>query len=119
MKTNKKDIKIDKKDIRETAGFVINKEEIGTELKRTELKLRQEELESNIQDRKERKKYADKIFWFLLSFMAITLTAVFISIYKFDKLSDTVLVTLLTTTSANVISIFAIVVRYLFKQKKP
>jgi hypothetical protein len=79
---------------------------------------KEEELKGNIQDREERKKYADKIFWFLVLFMTITLTSVFISIFKFDQLSDTVIVTLLTTTSANVISIFAIVVRYLFRQKK-
>ena len=73
-----------------------------------EHKFKEEELKGNIQDREERKKYADKIFYFLVSFMAITLTAVFISIFKFNQLSDTVIVTLLTTTSANVISILSL-----------
>jgi hypothetical protein len=118
MKTNERDIKIEKKDIIETTEFSINEEDIGTELRRTELKIRQEELESNIQDRKERKNYANKIFILLAIFMSTTILIIGASMFCFSKLSDIVLVTLLTTTSANVISIFAIVVRYLFRQKK-
>jgi len=110
-------MRINENDRKETE-FIIHKYDIDTEFRLTELKLKQEELTSNIQDRRERKKYADKIFYFLASFMIITLTVVFISIFKFNQLSDTVLVTLLTTTSANVISIFLIVVRYLFKAKE-
>jgi hypothetical protein len=80
-----------------------------------DLNFRKEQLESNRQDRQERKKYAICIFLFLCGFLGVTLALVATS--KCSNLSDAVLITLLTTTSADIIGIFIIVVKYLFKSK--
>jgi uncharacterized membrane-anchored protein len=82
-----------------------------------ELSFRQEELDSNKQDREERKRYAFYIFLFLCSFLFITLAIVILTAIKLFFLSDTVLITLLSTTSADIIGVFIIVVKYLFKAK--
>lgn len=79
-----------------------------------------EHLESLTQDRKERKKFANKLYWFLLGFILCVVILVFLSGNKClnFNLSDAVLVTLLTTTSANIIGVFVFVVRYLFNTNK-
>jgi len=77
-----------------------------------------EELNSLIQDRKERKAFSSKLFIMLIIFLSSSLGILIMSGFEdyIDfKLSDAVLITLLTTTSANVIGIFLFVVRYLFK----
>lgn len=77
------------------------------------------ENEGDSQDRKQRKEFTDKIFDFVRKYM------LFVCIVLFLKgttsqfyLSDTVIVTLLGTTTANVIGILIIVVTYLFSRKK-
>lgn len=85
-------------------------------------RLRAEELESRRQDREQRKEYADKIFCFLCFFIVFVGIFVFIAGLELSKdatechfrLSENVLIALLTTTSANVIGIFVFVVKYLF-----
>jgi uncharacterized membrane protein len=79
---------------------------------------KQEQLESNKQDRTERKKYAIYIFCFLCAFLGITLAIVIFTAIELFCLSDTILITLLTTTSADIIGVFIIVVKYLFKPNK-
>ena len=82
-----------------------------------ELQFKKEELESYRQDRGERKRFADNIFRLLICFLLITLGIVIasgIDALRFG-LSDTILITLLTTTSADIIGIFIFVVKYLFK----
>ncbi|MDR1130499.1 MAG: hypothetical protein LBK96_05915 [Prevotellaceae bacterium] len=95
----------------------ISYEAIEKELKLTELKLRQEELEGNKQDREERKRYANDIFKFLRLFLFIILLIVVLAGVGLLSLSDTVLIALLSSTAIEVIGIFAVVVRYLFKNK--
>jgi hypothetical protein len=75
-----------------------------------------EKLDNRKQDREQRKEYSDKIFEFLCVFLFFVGLIVFMSGFEscHFKLSDNVLMALLTTASANVISIFVIVVRYLF-----
>ncbi len=85
-------------------------------------RLKEEELKSREQDRKQRKGFADKIFFMLSIFLLfVCLILVFagmkflpIKPYPHFELSDNVLIALLTTASANVIGIFIVVVRYLF-----
>ena len=87
--------------------------------KRLENLLKDEKLQGIIQDRKARKEFANKLFWFLVGFIACVFILLFtsgIECLKFE-LSDAVLITLLTTTSANIIGIFAFVVRYLFQKQ--
>lgn len=87
------------------------------EVKKVETLLRKEELEGQKQDRIERKTFANKIFVFLSIFMSISLVILILVGLDFICfwLSDTVIIALLTTASANVIGIFLFVVRYLFK----
>ncbi|MDR1091331.1 MAG: hypothetical protein LBL79_09670 [Prevotella sp.] len=97
----------------------LSNEDIDREKKLIELGISKEFLKSSTQDREERKNYAYKVYWLILGFLAITLGIVIASGIErlCFYLSDSVLIVLLTTTSANVIGIFMAVVRYLFKQK--
>ena len=101
---------------RETSVAVFNRD-IDKEFKITELGVKKEELESYIQDRKERKRYANKLFYFLSVFVFIILLIVILSGLDIIKLETSIMITLITTTTANIISIFIYVVKYLFKSK--
>lgn len=98
----------------EDTRFSIDKKvsiDIETELKR-------EELENRKQDRTSRKRYSWLLFSFLIVYLAAVFILLFLCAYKCScfELSDKVIITLLTTTTANVISIFAFVVKYLFSR---
>ena len=79
-----------------------------------------ENLESLKQGRTQRKEFAGKIYWL------ICLWLIGVGIFLFLRawsvcgfyLSDTVLIALITTTSANVIGLLAIVILYLFPRKQ-
>lgn len=71
------------------------------------------------QDRDQRKLFAEKIFTFVSLYMfSVFFILVLCGSPSNFQLSDTVLVTLLGTTTANVIGILIIVVTYLFSRKK-
>ena len=72
------------------------------------------------QDRDQRKDFAESVFHFSAVYMAFVFLILFLSgtIDNGFHLSDSVLVTLLRTTTANVIGILAIVVTYLFSRKR-
>ena len=80
----------------------------------------EEENRGDSQDRDQRKDFAERIY----SFAAIYMFGVFVILFLSGtettnfKLSDNVLITLLRTTTANVIGILVIVVTYLFSRKK-
>jgi uncharacterized coiled-coil protein SlyX len=94
------------------------------ELQNNELRKLAEELKDLKQDRDERKSYASKLYWLVLVWLVIILLIVFFqgvhylpgTSFSF-KLSDVVLITLITTTTANVAAFFLVVVRYLFRPK--
>lgn len=105
----------------------INKED-GERLRReleidalqTENDIRKEELRSREQDRQQRKEFATKIYNFLCAYLSIVFFLVILSgasCVKFE-LTEGVVITLLSTTTANVIGIFILVVKYLFAAKK-
>ena len=82
-----------------------------------ELQLKEENLKSQVQDREERKNFAGKIYIMLCVFLAIVGLVLLmhgLNVWGFN-LSETVLIALLATSSANVIGVFLFVVRYLFK----
>lgn len=89
---------------------------------RTANDLKKEELKSKIQDREQRKEFAKKIFIFLCIYLFVVFSTVICSAVESDcmkfTLSDNVLITLLTTTTANMIGIFILVVKYLFNTKE-
>lgn len=77
------------------------------------------ENKSDTQDRGQRKGFAISVFTLVSLYLAAVLTILFIQGFsKSFYLSDSVLITLLGTTTANVISILVIVVTYLFSRKK-
>jgi|GEM_PF-1886702 len=94
--------------------------DIDYEIKLMSLKLQEEHLKGQRQDREERKAFSGKIFIFLCAFIVITM---FILYHSGDektyfRLSDQILTVLLTTTTINVIGIFLFVARYLFKAEQ-
>ena len=83
-------------------------------------RLKEEELFDRQQNRAQRKEYADHIFVFLfvyMLFVGLIIAGVGCRHCGFE-LSDTVLIALITTTTANVIGIFVFVVKYLFNPKQ-
>ena len=78
------------------------------------------ELESFRQDTTERKKYAGRIFWvcagWVMSIFAILILNGFGSVIGF-RLSDSVLLAAIGSTTANILGIFYIVARYLFPKR--
>lgn len=79
-----------------------------------------EELEGLKQDRQQRKEFAVKIYWLIVCWLggvAILLFLVGWGGCGF-RLSDAVLVALISGTSANVIGLLAIVILYLFPRRK-
>lgn len=75
-----------------------------------------EELESLKQDREQRKQYAEKIFSCVRLYVLCIIFLLFIQGFHAlsFSLTDPVLITLLGTTTANVIGLFAFVAKYLF-----
>ncbi|WP_308007643.1 hypothetical protein [uncultured Prevotella sp.] len=114
------------KDERDEDLTSINKDE-GNEIRqkyqeekwRTENELLAEKLKSQQQDRDQRKDFALRIFNFVSLYMfGVFFLLVMSGIGTNDfHLSDTVLVTLLGTTTATVIGVFNFVARYLFHNK--
>lgn len=86
-------------------------------IKKLETDVRREELNGQTQDRTQRKQFATMIFWLLVGFLSITLLIVIANGFCYFPftLDNSILITLLATSSANVIGIFIFVVKYLFK----
>lgn len=77
----------------------------------------EEILKGKRQDRKERKLYANLTFT-LISIWLMLIIVIFVGIGKGSLgYSDSVVIALLTTTTAGVIALFAIVAKYLFPSK--
>ena len=79
--------------------------------------LEDEELKSRTQDREQRKKFATRIFWVVIAYIAVVFVVLFFCGYSCIYLSDAVLITLLSTTTANILSLLVIVFNYLFPKK--
>ena len=76
------------------------------------------ELKSKEQDIDMRREYADKTSLFVCIYMCFVFFLIFLSCSPSTfQMSDTVLITLLGTTTINVIGLFAIVMNYLFPKK--
>jgi|GEM_PF-991764 len=90
-----------------------NNQEIQEHL---EHKLKVEELASLTQDRKERKTYANRIYWLIVAWLAMLFIVLGFQGFKPFRfeIGDKVLITLITGTTLNVIGIFLVVANYLF-----
>lgn len=83
-------------------------------------KLKWEELKCREQDRGQRKRYANCIFVFLCVYMILVFVVLILCgccDIRFS-LNDSVIIALITTTTANIIGIFVFVVKYLFKSSE-
>lgn len=69
------------------------------------------------QDREQRKTFSKWIFIFTCAYMAVTLAIVCLCALSVMRLSDAILITLLTTTLTEVLGMFAFVAKYLFHHK--
>ena len=86
--------------------------------KQLDLQLKEIQVKSQEQDREQRGKFAKKIFWVVVGYLAVVLLIVILGGAKVLFTTDTVLITLLGTTTANVISLLVIVAKYLFHSKE-
>lgn len=68
------------------------------------------------EDMRARKHYARALFILVCSWLGIALAIVILVGWKVLALSDAVLIALITTTTASVIGLFAIVARYFYRQ---
>lgn len=92
--------------------------ELTIDYLRAQIDRQRDEIEGLKQDREQRKIFSYVIFGFMCIYMLISLALVFLDGYGIIFLSDKVLITLLTTSLANVIGIFNFVAKYLFHPKK-
>lgn len=97
---------------------------VDGEVQETQLeffKAKVERLKSEIkdieQDRPERKRFSNYIFVFMCAYVLAAIVMVILSGCGVLTLSDTVLVTLLTTALADVIGVFTFVAKYLFHRR--
>lgn len=97
---------------------LVEEQEVSNEDIEIERASRLEDLEGKKQDRHQRKLFAGALFIFMCLYMAIALLIVFLCGLGKLLLSDAVLVTLLTTTLADVIGVFSFVAKYLFPEKR-
>lgn len=84
------------------------------EIKSIQAEFLQERLESERQDRIQRGRFAVAIFGFMCIYMVATMIIVYLNGRKILDLSEAVVVTLLGTTTVNVIGVFVVVAKYLF-----
>lgn len=79
--------------------------------------LEDEEIKSIRQIREQRSFYADKIFTVTVIYIAVVLFILIACGFSRLQFSDTVLVTLLSTTTANILSLLVIVFNHIFPKK--
>ena len=91
----------------------------NAEGKAIENDLRREEVASLRQDRDQRKQYSSRLFWLVVGWL-IAVGGVLLlhgfNVWSFE-LTEIVLTTLISTTTASVLGLFTIVARYLFRER--
>lgn len=93
--------------------------EVGLSVSEDTIKKAQllEEYYSKKQDREQRKIFSFWIFLFVCFYMILALIILILSGCEVLEFSNSIIVALLTTTTANVIGLFAVVAKYLFHPK--
>lgn len=84
------------------------------EKQRQAIAQKDEEIASLKQDREQRKDFSKRIFVFMCLYMLVAISIVFCCGFGWMNLDNSVLITLLSTTLANVIGVFTFVAKYLF-----
>ena len=79
----------------------------------------EERLSQAKDDRKQRLRYAQRIFWMVIIWLAVIVALVvlqgFFAQHGWFSLSDSVLIAIATTTTASVTALLVVVLRYLFR----
>lgn len=83
-----------------------------------EVEMKEGRVADNIQDRDQRKDFANKIFTVTARYLIFVCFIVFLTGLKCLEYNDAVLITFLSTTTINIIGLFVIVARYLFPAKR-
>lgn len=114
---NNKDIELsDEKAIQERT-LNNSEEDILLALQHGKIKKQEEEIKDLQQDREQRKYLSYALFGFMCFYMLVALFIVFCCGFGWMSLHDNVLITLMTTTLADVIGIFSFVAKYLYHNK--
>ena len=96
---------------------MLSSEDIALERGRVDIYIKKEELEGAKQDRAQRKQYADKIFLLVAFYLISVYILIILSGVSFLEIDSSVLIAIVTTTTANVIALFTFVAKYLFHPK--
>ena len=92
---------------------------IGDGLKKTKDEIEAEQLEENeIQNRKERKKYAGRTFWFIVAFVVTILTFVGLDASGLWDIDSGTEWGLIGSLSSTVVGLYYLVMKYLFNVSK-
>ncbi len=92
----------------------MTEEYLASKKSSVEVELLKEKLEGRKQDRKQRGEYANRIFSFVCIYMFAIVIMVILVGFHVLTLGNSVIITLLSTTTANVIGVFIIVAKYSF-----
>ena len=90
--------------------------------KDSQIKKLDEEIKSLRQDRKQRRLFAQRIYWVVVAWLAVLFLVIGASgikgtIFRFE-ISEKVLLMLIGSTTANVLGLFGVVLYYLFPKPK-
>ena len=120
MKPKSKDIQKKISELNETDETVIASSEtlssdmLAAREKMADIELKKEELEQRKEDREQRKRYSKRLVIFVCAYLLIAIAVVCLCGRNKMTIDSKVLITLLSTTTANVIGLFAVVAKYLF-----
>lgn len=104
------------KDLMESPDiYKVESEQMNSKLDVLKVGRYQKLIKGEKQDREQRLTFANRIFIFLCIYMFVCLVILILVGCGTLSIDTSVMVALLSTTTANVIGIFAFVVRYLFK----
>ena len=100
-------------------------EDDKTILEREDLEEKKENVRGLKQDIDERKKYANRIFWLVVTWLAVVVVVLVVDGIRWPwaaqyvgfDLPEAVLMALITTTTGGVVGVLLIVARYLFPQR--
>ncbi len=84
-----------------------------------EFQIRSEHLTTLRANNEARVRYARRTFYLTCLWIVVVMSIVILNGVNLIHLSDTVLVTLITTTTINVFGFFLLVIKYLFNVKNP
>lgn len=90
--------------------------EYSSRLKKLELGDKEEDLSGKKQDREERKKFGILTFRLVVAYLGVIFLFIFLAGLGCVRLSDAVLIALITTLATNVLGIFYFVMKYLFSK---